>query len=275
MAEYHFPVPGSVDEEKIVLFVHRHWASFLGQFFLSFLILFLPILIIIMGSVSQIEFWQGITRNFIVLGLSIYYLVAVTFSFMAWITLYYDIYIICQDRVVDITQQGFFGRKISQLSLLRVQDVNSDIKGVFPTLFGYGNILVETAGEESQNFLIKNIPNPQEVSNKIIQLHSEMVEKESKQKDHLEAEGVLTPSKAKPFSEKPAAVQPPPPAPPSSNPSETTYQKLLAKDQPQPAGPPQGIPPAAEPPVPGPKAPPKEGEVSSDDLDKGGEIELK
>ena len=41
MAEYHFPIPGSIDEKKIVLFARRHWASFIGQFCLSALMFIL------------------------------------------------------------------------------------------------------------------------------------------------------------------------------------------------------------------------------------------
>lgn len=230
MAEYHFPVPGSVDEAKIVLFVRRHWASFLGQFLLSFLMLAVPVAILLVLYFSEIEIAKGMVLNFIVLGFSIYYLIAVTVAFVAWISYYYDIYIICQDTIVDISQQGFFGRKISQLSMLRVQDVSSDIEGFLPTFFGFGDVLVETAGEQSQNFLLRAVPNPQEVSAKIMQLHNEIVETEGRHQQMLEAEGVLAPPER---------------------------------------------PPVVEPPAPEPKAPSKEGEVSGDDLDKGGEIELK
>ena len=274
MAEYHFPVPGSVDEAKIVLFVRRHWASFIGQFLLSFFILVVPVVILLVLYFSQIEIPRGVVLNFMVLGFSIYYLIAVNVAFIAWISYYYDIYIICQDTIVDIHQESFWGRKIAQLSMLRVQDVNSNIQGILPTVFGYGDVLVETAGEQSQNFFLHDMPNPQEVASKIMELHNEMVKKESRQKEHLEAEGVLSSSKIETQTEESATTQPPPPTSPSPNPSETTYQKLLAKDQPQPTRPPQGMPPPAEP-VPEPKAPPREGEVSSDDLDKGGQVELK
>lgn len=97
MAEYHFPVPGSVDEEKIVLFVHRHWASFLGQIVLSILMLILPILVVIILHFSGSNFYHGEARNIIVLGLSVYYLIALTVAFVSWISFYYDIYIISED----------------------------------------------------------------------------------------------------------------------------------------------------------------------------------
>lgn len=233
MAEYHFPVPGGVDEDKIVLFVRRHWASFLGQFLLSFLMLVVPAAILIILYFTNTHFYFGMARNFIVLGLSIYYLVAITVAFVAWISFYYDIYIVCQDTIVDIVQEGFWGRKISQLTLLRVQDVSSNIQGFLPTFFSYGDVLVETAGEQTQNFLLRSIPNPQEVASKIMQLHNEIVAKEQREPEIAKAEGDLAPKEVS--EEK------------KTEPPKTNYQELLAK----------------------------EGEISHDDLEKGGEIELK
>lgn len=243
MAEYHFPVPGSIDEDKIVIFVRRHWASFLGQFLLSFFMFVIPLAIITVVYFSAPGFYQGIVRNFIVLGLSIYYLISATVAFVAWVSFYYDFYIVGEDTIVDITQQGFFGRQISQLSLLRVQDVTSNIKGFLPTFFGFGDVLVETAGEQSQNFLLRAIPNPQEVAAKIMELHDQIVEVEGRHHQLLEGEGALAPRP----HESPEAY----PAGESQNPA-PTYSELLKKDR-------------AE----------KEGEVSHSDLDKGGEIDLK
>ena len=213
MTEYHFPVPGSVDEERIVLFVRRHWASFLGQFLLSFFMLTLPAAVFLAVYFLGLDFYQGIARNFLVLGLSIYYLTALTVIFVGWISFYYDIYIICLDTIVDITQEGFWGRKISQLTLLRVQDVSSNIQGFFPTIFGYGDVLVETAGEQTQNFLLKSVPNPQEVASKIIELHNTIVGKESREQELVKAEGDL---------EKGQPTEPI---------VKTTYQKLLKKEE--------------------------------------------
>lgn len=47
--------------------------------------------------------------------------------------------------------------------------MRSQIKGILPTLFAYGNIIVQTAGAQ-ENRLIEDIQNPQKVSSKIIKL---------------------------------------------------------------------------------------------------------
>lgn len=276
MAEYHFPIPGSVDEAKIVLFVHRHWGSFIGQFCLSLVMLAAPIIISIVILTANIKIGGTYMGHFMVLGFSIYYLIAISVIFIFWISYYYDIYVITEDAIIDITQEGFFGRKISQLSLLRVQDVTSNIKGVLPTLFGFGDVLVETAGEQSQNFLLKAVPNPQEVSAKIMELHNGIIETEGRHHQVLEAEGALAPGTIK------EEVHPTDEGHPmAEEKKETTYQDLLKKEESSTSV--QENPPTLPSPPPSPPPPPIEnlekpantGEVSHEDLDKGGEIELK
>lgn len=284
MSEFHFPVPGSVDEGKIVLFVRRHWASFLGQFFLSFFMLVLPIIIIVIIYFSDAKVYEGIARNFIVIGLSTYYLISVTVAFIAWISFYYDLYIVTTDSIVDVVQQGFFGRKISQLSLLRVQDVTSNISGFIPTFFAFGDVLVETAGEQSQNFLLKAVPNPQEMAAKIMELHNNIIETEGRHHQILEAEGSLAPGTIKSGIGHVAGEHPsPPPAPTSVPPTTSTqtpmpnkenqpemsYQELLRQEQNEEK------PIQPQTPVVENSQSKEEGQISHDDLDKGGEIDLK
>lgn len=255
MAEYHFSIPGSQDEKDIMIYVHRHWAAFLGQFLLTFIILIIPIIILILIYLFNHNFFQGIALNAIVLIFSVYYLIAITFAFISWVSFYYDIYIVTRDEIIDITQEGFFGRKIAQLSILRVQDVTSHIKGFLPTFFAYGDVLVETAGEQSENFLLKDVPNPQEVSTQIMSIHNTIVGHENRENQMLEGEGVL-----KNENNKLAEISGEGSAPCRT----TSYQELLEKDQPE-----AGQPRAEKNDKTG------EGEISKDDLDKGGEIEIK
>lgn len=253
MPEYHFPIPGSKNEEDIIVYVHRHWVSFLGQFFLSFFLLIIPILIVILIYIFNHSFFRGLAANIVVLILSVYYLIAITFAFVSWVSFYYNVYIVTKDEIIEITQVGFFGRKISQLSLLRVQDVTSHIKGFLPTLFVYGDVLVETAGEQSENFLLKDVPNPQEISTQVMNIHNTIVGHEGRENQILEAEGVLK-NEIKP-PEKPSPA-------PETPPDKTSYQQLLDNDK---SASWQSKPQDDS----------EQGEISKDDLDKGGEIELK
>lgn len=67
--------------------------------------------------------------------------------------------IVTDRNITQILQFGLFNRKVSQLNLVNVEDVTSVQSGVFSTIFGYGELKIETAGEQS-NFHFTFCPNP-------------------------------------------------------------------------------------------------------------------
>jgi len=57
--------------------------------------------------------------------------------------------VVTTKNLTQVNQVGLFNRKISQLSLQDVEDVSAEQKGVFATLFNFGTLFVETAGEQA------------------------------------------------------------------------------------------------------------------------------
>lgn len=64
--------------------------------------------------------------------------------FPYWLGWYFSVFIITDQRFIQITQKGFFDKSIVDLSLTQIQSLNYEIKGVQETLLGYGTILVQT-----------------------------------------------------------------------------------------------------------------------------------
>jgi hypothetical protein len=67
--------------------------------------------------------------------------------------------IITDINITQVLQNGLFRRKVSELTMENVEDVTADQHGIFPTLFNYGTLIVETAGEQN-NFTFRYCPNP-------------------------------------------------------------------------------------------------------------------
>lgn len=236
MAEYHFPIPGH-EEDKIVIFTRRHWISMLGTIILIALMFLIPIVILAAMFFTNRGIFSGIALNFIVIGGSIYYLVAAAYAFTEWISYYYDIFIVTEDEIIDINQEGIFDRSITEVSLLRVQDVSARIKGFLPTIFAYGDVVAESAGENTRTYIIDSIPNPVEVANKILALHNEHIAREGRTREVMTAEGDLR----KGVVEKPAEIA-------------SEFQ--------------------AAPSSPAPPTQPTQGEIKKDDLNEGGEVKF-
>lgn len=71
------------------------------------------------------------------------------------------------ESIVQRLQLTPFANKVSQLALDDIEDVSVAQPGFLASLFNYGTITVETAGEQ-QNFVFPLASNPSYVSNKII-----------------------------------------------------------------------------------------------------------
>jgi uncharacterized membrane protein YdbT with pleckstrin-like domain len=75
--------------------------------------------------------------------------------------------IVTDINITQILQYGLFNRKVSQLNLINVEDVTSVQKGILSTLFGFGELKIETAGEQA-NFHFSYCPKSSYYANVIL-----------------------------------------------------------------------------------------------------------
>ena len=158
-------------DEEIKYTLRRHPITFLSIIFFFLLLFIIPagVFFLINGIFPELITEQGVVYIFLVLFGSVYYLSISLFFFAKYIDFYLDLWVITTERVIDIEQFGLFSRSVSELDLYRIQDVTTDIHGVFPTLFNYGNVKVKTASENVE-IVFKNVPHPPEVRSHIIHL---------------------------------------------------------------------------------------------------------
>lgn len=156
--------------EKIILTRHRHFINIL------------PILIgsglaiaILMTAISWISKHpesvpagvptSGISA--ILTGLS---LLALATAVVAFLVFLQTRIVLTSKYYIQVNQNGLFGRTVSKLSLDQIQDVRGTKRGVLPTLLNYGEILIETAGEE-ENFFFRPVGDPLNLSEVINDAH--------------------------------------------------------------------------------------------------------
>lgn len=151
---------GQHNEEKIILLLRRHFLVLLGHLFpvifLAGIIfagyIFLPMYI---SALSE-RIYQG----YFFLALNVLSLYTLGFTFLIWMDWYLDVWIVTNERIVDIIQSGLFGRDVSEFRLDRIQDVTVHAKGIFATIFNYGDVRIQTAGGEKVEFVFEQVPNP-------------------------------------------------------------------------------------------------------------------
>lgn len=112
-----------------------------------------------------------VSRPLLVFFASAYYLSILLFFYSYFLEFYLDATIVTNDRMVDIEQVSLFGRTVAEVDLYQIQDATSAVNGVFPSLFNYGNVVVQTAGSIPK-FTIQDVPRPHDVRQMLLDLAS-------------------------------------------------------------------------------------------------------
>lgn len=169
--------PSQKSKEQVFLLLRRHWFTYVA-FLAIAAVMSIPLFVLVIYWLTAPEVFSEVIANIAVLTGSAYLLFIVALLLYGFIDYYLDVYIVTNERIVSVEQDGFFKRKISELYLSNVQDVNAQVNGPFATFVNYGDINIQTAGERP-NFLFKSIPRPYRISKIIVDLHEAILEEES------------------------------------------------------------------------------------------------
>ena len=259
----------------------------------------------LVGILKNIAFFSNYTpdelylrANEIIIALFSSYLLFVWAVFLtAFIDYYLDLAIITDKRIIDIEQNRLFSRSVSETYMVDIEDASAKVNGFLQTMFRYGNVFIQTAGTQ-ENFELKDVPGPYEVAKKIIDLHEETVaEQEEVEAGDIGSSISSGEQGSAPVVTKNATIPPSNVAPPSGPSFEETsrdpkdkvdeeknkeeekmesmkldlenFEKQAKEDKPAAAAPQE---------VGQPEAPPANsenkngGEISKDELKKGGEV---
>lgn len=103
-------------------------------------------------------FFGGLAGG-ILLGLLIY--------FPYWIAWYYSVFIVTDQRFIQITQKGLFHRSVVDIGLNQIQMVNYEIAGFQETLMGFGTIMMQTY---MGDLVIHHVHKPAKIQKKMLHI---------------------------------------------------------------------------------------------------------
>ena len=100
-------------------------------------------------------------------GLAIGTLLGVLLFFPSWIAWYYSVFIVTDQRFIQITQKGLFHRSVVDIGLQQIQMVNYEVAGLQQTLLGYGTIMMQTY---MGDLVIHDMHHPSKIQKKLIRI---------------------------------------------------------------------------------------------------------
>ena len=159
--------------ERIVFFLHRNLITFVPVILTFIFLLSAPIAVGYLLRGLFIPWWENsLYQPLMILFGSAYFLSIFMFFYSYFVTFYLDVWIITNDRLVDIRQVSLFSRTIAEVDLYQIQDATSEVMGFWASIFNYGNIYLQTAGPVPR-FVLYNVYDPNHLREKILDLSAE------------------------------------------------------------------------------------------------------
>ncbi len=159
--------------ERIEMLMRRHPIFLLRDSLLFIILAAVPFgIVVVLQSVRSTLLTGPVSMPIVVVAGSIYYLAIWLFVFSTVLDYYLDIWVLTNDRLISVEQQGLFSRVVSEMDLWLVQDVTSEVRGIMPTIFNYGKMSVQTAAENAR-FHFENAHDPNRIRQRILDLADE------------------------------------------------------------------------------------------------------
>lgn len=87
--------------------------------------------------------------------------------FPSWMSWHFSVFVITNQRFIQITQKGLFHRSVVDMGLGQIQMVNYEVSGLQETLLGFGTIMMQTFVGD---LLIHYVHHPAKIQKKILEI---------------------------------------------------------------------------------------------------------
>ena len=155
--------------EKVVLKLRKHWIILLRDTIGTIILTFLPFILL---TVLQIVIPQYLDfKN---------YLAFMSFATMLWLLViwmalaviwtdyYLDLWIVTDKRIISVDQISLFNRKVTTLTLDRIQEIIVKEENFMQAFCKYGTLDIETASPTDGDATMEGIPRPENVRRVIL-----------------------------------------------------------------------------------------------------------
>lgn len=157
--------------EKIILLLRRHWITNISWFSIVILMIIAPLILYLLPLLDFLPV------RFQLITVIMWYLLTLSFVFDRFLSWFFNVYIISDEKIIDVDFISLVYREISQAKIDRIQDVTYKAGGLLKTMFDYGDIFVQTAAE-AQTIEFESVPKPAQV----VQVLSQLIAQEEKEK---------------------------------------------------------------------------------------------
>ncbi len=147
--------------ETVILFLRQHLITLVPMVILGVVFIFAPTVLFPL-FLKMLSTTIKIPVGYIIVGTFFWYIAAFGMLLAKFLHWFFNIFIVTNERIIDIDFINLLYKDVAEAQLSRVQDISYNQKGIFGTMFNYGNVVIQTAGE-LPNFSFEIVPKPSEV----------------------------------------------------------------------------------------------------------------
>ncbi len=144
------------EDETVIAVVRKHWcilALRIGWSTLAVIIIIVALIIAQQEALPLAHGWLLFLTYVLVIVIWLLYMV---YEYHDW---WEDKLILTNQRVLGVDRQGMFSRSVTELDLIEIQDLTYNIQGFLGTIFGLGELTIESAADK-KNIYISSIHDP-------------------------------------------------------------------------------------------------------------------
>jgi hypothetical protein len=140
-------------QEKIILLLRGHWVTNVPWVVGALVMMVVPLMLSVFPALSFLPL------RFQVMAVLFWYLLTLAFIFEQFLGWFYNIYIVTDQRVVDIDFINLIYRQVDAARMTHIENVSIMQGGMIQALFNYGMVFIQTAAEV-ENIEFEKVPNP-------------------------------------------------------------------------------------------------------------------
>lgn len=144
-------------DEQIILLLRKHPITQVKWIVMAVILTLLPLLF------PFIPFLNFLPPNYnfaVVVG---WYLIVLGYSLESFLSWYYNVYIITDERIIDVDFLSLIYHDISSAKIDNIEDVTASTGGAIRALFNFGTVHVQTAAQQNE-FEFEEVPQPAQVT---------------------------------------------------------------------------------------------------------------
>lgn len=149
------------EDEKIFLFLRAHFITNLVWIISSLALIIVPMFFFF---IPVNTFPISLPSQYILVFLIFYYLAVFSYVLVSFITWFYNISLVTQKRVVDVDFSNVVYHDVAVTKLNLIEDVNFTQTGFVRSVFNFGDVFIQTAGEKNL-FDFLAVPRPEKAVN--------------------------------------------------------------------------------------------------------------